>query len=181
MMETQDNNQLELFSQSDGDSSARANPANRPFAAYIRRYEKAILIIIVVISTSLVSFSLGVNRGRRIAQATYQETSVISQQLPQKQQLPKRAQVVLVQQNAPEVQKIQESVDNYTIQIASYKSKTLAQKEAQVLKKRGLVPRVLSRGSYTVLCIGNFPNKKEAQPVLSELKKTYFGCYLRRL
>ena len=45
----------------------------------------------------------------------------------------------------------------YTIQLASYKSKSFAQKEAELLKKKGFVPLVIPKGSYTILCVGKFP------------------------
>ena len=168
-MERQENNQLELFSQSNA-SIQRLRSTDSSFLARIRQYEKTILIIIAIIISSIVSFSLGVEKGKKIPQ-TVQPAA----------QLSERLQVVPKPQSAREDQKIQESIGSFTIQIASYKSKTLAQKEAQSLKKKGLSPAVLSKGGYNVLCVGNFSSKKEAQTLLLELKKRYAGCYIRRL
>lgn len=176
-----DNNQLELFSQSNGSSAVRARSADASLVTYIRQYEKRILIIIGIIFTSIVSFSLGVEQGRKISQPTVPVTSAVSIQAPKAGQLPRRLEVAPQQQNLIEDQKIQESIGGYTIQIASYKFKKSAQNEVQALKKRGLTPILLSKGTYTVLCVGNFPSKKEAQTMLSEFKKRYAGCYIRRL
>lgn len=74
-----------------------------------------------------------------------------------------------------------ESVSGYTIQLASYKSRSFAQKEAELLKKRGLLPLVIPKGNYTILCVGRFPTKEGAQSLLAQLTKRYQGCYLRRL
>ncbi len=161
-MENQQDNQLELFSQSGDVSLARHDPQRSLFLARIRRYERAVLIIIGIIITGLASFSLGVERG--------------------KQGLPKPIQAApLPLSTAAAVPKVKEPVGNYTIQLASYKSKALAQKEAQDLKRKGLTPALFSKGSYTVLCVGSFSTKQEALNSLSELRRRYVGCYVRRL
>lgn len=201
-MEIQGNNQLELFSESNSDSLVRGRQSNGSFAAYIRRYEKTVLIIIAIITTCIVSFSLGVEKGKRISTRNYNSRIDLPMQvsgatqaraitakavtipapLPEKQQLQQRTQQpASKQQDAAGGQKIQQLMGSFTIQLASYKSKTSAQKEAEVLKRKGFTPLILSKGSFNVLCVGNFSTKKEAQSVLSELKKRYTGCYIRRL
>jgi len=69
----------------------------------------------------------------------------------------------------------------YTIQIASYLGKTAAQREMDVLKKQGLMPVVKSSGKYTVLCVGNFADMSTAKSLLTQLKRKYKDCYIRRL
>ena len=56
-----------------------------------------------------------------------------------------------------------------------------AQKEADSLKKRGFAPLILPKGTYTIVCIGNLSDQKTAKPLLSELKKRYQDCFMRRL
>ena len=179
-MEMQENNQLELFSQSNA-STKKQRSQGSSFFTRIRRYEKTILFMIAIIITSIVSFSFGVEKGRKVSQTVQPATKLVSIQVPEKQRLPERSQALPKPQSLTEGQKIQESTMSFTIQIASYKSKALAQKEAQALKKRGLNPTLLSKGGYNVLCVGNFSSKKEAQTMLTELKKEYAGCYIRRL
>ncbi|MFH1127974.1 MAG: SPOR domain-containing protein, partial [Candidatus Omnitrophota bacterium] len=70
---------------------------------------------------------------------------------------------------------------NYTIQVASYQTKKGAQKEAEIIKKKGLSVSVLSKGAYSILCVGNFKDKQKAKLVLVELKKRYRDCFIRRL
>jgi hypothetical protein len=168
-MESGENNQLELFSQSANKSSARMGRPNISFLANIRQYEKIILIIIAIIIVGIISFSLGVEKGKRVIPKVYQEHSA------------KISQVADKPQDSTLPPTVQESSGGFTIQVASFKSKTLAQREAQDIKKRGLNPIILSKGVYTVVCIGNFVDKKDAQAAISELKKRYQGCFMRRL
>jgi hypothetical protein len=163
-MEKQVDNQLELFSQPGEDPGSRTNRTERDsFSARIWGYEKAILFIIAVLIVGIVSFSLGVERGKRIAE-------VVVQPAPPLKKAELSAQPAVLTQMGP-----------YTIQVASFKARSNAEKEAQLLKKKGFTTLVLSKGSYVILCVGNFPNKETAQPLLSELSKYYRSCYIRRL
>ncbi|MBC8436526.1 MAG: SPOR domain-containing protein, partial [Candidatus Omnitrophica bacterium] len=67
------------------------------------------------------------------------------------------------------------------IQLASYKARKFADKEAEVLKKKGLTAFVLYKGDYVILCAGKFSDKEEARNSMSQLKTRYKDCYLRRL
>jgi len=161
------NNQLELFSQTRDLGDAKARKAGSPFLAYIWNYEKTILIIIGLVTISIISFSLGVEKGKKLSLAKFNSHLDIALTAPA---------------SIPKVtEKAEEKVPGYTIQLASYKTKTHAQKETELLKKRGLSPLVLSKGNYAVLCVGNFSNKQTAQSLLSELRKRYKDCYVRRL
>ncbi|MCX5706632.1 MAG: SPOR domain-containing protein, partial [Candidatus Omnitrophica bacterium] len=88
----------------------------------------------------------------------------------------------IVVKNAPLSRKpVALKINGYTIQVASFNNKSYALKEAEFLKKKGLVPLLFSNGNYIILCVGNFPNKETAQPLLSELNKRYPNCSIRRL
>lgn len=171
-MNKQSDLQLELFSQLKN-PLAKDSILNNSFKTRIWHYEKSILIIISIVITGIVSFTMGVERGKRLSKST------------QKQQLQYRMEdsakkIPLIEElKAPKDYK--NSIWGYTIQLASYRTKTYAEKEAKELKKKGLLPLILSKGNYIVLCVGNFSNKQEAQLLLSELKKRYQGCFVRRL
>lgn len=166
--------QLELFTQSEDSGSLKTYSANKPFLAHIWIYEKTILIIIGLVVTGIISYSLGVERGKGLSilknnvQVDIQPTAqkplenVIKEEPVRKETLPLLKQGLI-------------------IQLASYKSKASAQKEAEFLKKKGLSPLIVSKGGYQVLCVGNFPNREAAKSILSELKKRYKDCYIRRL
>jgi cell division septation protein DedD len=183
-MESQNNHQLELFSQSQGGSRSK-RAQGKPFLSAIRGYEKILLLIICFFVTAVISYSIGVEKGKRVSVAK----SVSVQQVPAVVQEPAPKVTVPVPVTQTEQEPIivpagsKEIVKHggYTIQLASYKTKASADKEAQLLKKKGYSPLVLSKGDYVVLCVGNFTTKETAKPMLAQLGKRYKGCYLRRL
>ena len=66
----------------------------------------------------------------------------------------------------------------FTIQLASYKFRSFAEKEAARLKGRGIDTIVLTKGAYSIVCTGKFANKEAA---MAEIKKKYKNAILRRL
>ena len=195
MMEREENIQLDLFSQS-GRPQAQSSPERVRFFSYIRSYERNILLIIGIVVTGIICFSIGVEKGKRISASKITNSLVVmpdaqpkaaitknvvpanTLQAKQFQPLPiVNANAVLVQEAKNPV----ESGNGYTIQLASYKSRSFAQKESELLKKRGFVPLLIPKGNYTILCVGKFPSKETAQSLLVQLTKKYQGCHLRRL
>ena len=173
-MENEANRQLELFTQSGGSDGTRSPSAKAAFLGFIWNYEKTILLVIAMVITSIVSFSLGVEKGRRLA--TLKDNPLATnQESPGDISGPKEQKEEATRQSIP-IEK-----GNYVIQLASYKIRTHAQKEAELLKKRGLEPLVLSKGSYIVLCVRSISNKETARSLLSQLKKRYRDCYITRL
>lgn len=165
-MEHKEHSQLELFCEiAKKKRAADIQNATKSFFNYMRSYEKAILVIIIAIVTSIVSFSLGVEKGKRLASVN--PVSVIA---------PKIEKPVNTQPFPQDA-----SNNNYTIQVASYKSRASAEKEAEALKKRGLSPLVLAKDKYIVVCVGEFFSKENAQSLLPKLKKRYQDCFIRRL
>jgi cell division protein FtsN len=201
-MERANTYQLELFTAKGESGALKPRVLNNPFLSYIHAYEKTILIIIGIVITGIVSFSFGVESGKRsvaqkgrvnfdmalnVPQAQPVKQPVVKQVLPQQPALktfPVNAQApipAVENKGTISVPAVKSTIENYTIQVASYKSKTYAQKEAQALKKQGFVTLTLSKGNYIVLCVGNFNSKEKAQSFVSQLKKRYQGCTIRRL
>jgi hypothetical protein len=176
-MEKTKHSQIELFSQIK-DYNQKKEGVSESFWSYIRNYEKIIFIIIGFIITGIVSFALGVQRGRSWAalKLNYQFNMVA------KTQISKPVKTVIKEQVSPvKLQEEPRSAQNYTIQVATYQTKTYAQKEAELLRKNGFSPLVLSKDRYTIVCVGNFSDQKAAKSLLSELKKRYQDCFMRRL
>ncbi len=69
----------------------------------------------------------------------------------------------------------------YTIQVASFKKRDMAQKEAMQLQDKGYDIMVVPKGQYSIVCVGKFPAEEEAKVVSQELKKKYKDCLIRRL
>jgi hypothetical protein len=183
--------QLELFS-GPGASAQTSGLSRNTLLGHIRGYEKIILVTIGFIVSAVISFSLGVEKGKLIALAPPASKSDITaavirpdtQKIETVNALPApagSANTSIVQAKAASPVQGIAKLQNYTIQLASYQSKNLAQKEAGALKKKGLAPLVLSKGSYSILCVGSFNSKETAKPLLSQLKKKYQDSFIRRL
>jgi len=70
----------------------------------------------------------------------------------------------------------------YTLQVASYKGIKSAQREADKLKQKGFDDvYVLPKGTYTIVCVGNFQNKEDASGMKRQLNNRYQGSVVRRL
>lgn len=71
----------------------------------------------------------------------------------------------------------------YTIQVASYKSDSMAQKESANLKRQGLESFVVTKGNYLIVCVGRFSDspegKDEAKSMFNKLKKRYKDSIVR--
>jgi hypothetical protein len=180
-MENQSNLQLELFSKTEDAGNLKSKKASNAFLVYIWNYEKTILVIISFIITGIISFSLGVEKGKRLSTLKNSRLDMALTTQPSDRPMPKNKNpnsVITKENTVKEPQPSQKQ--DYIIQLASYKTKAYAQKEMEFLKKRGFSPSVLSKGNYAVLCVG-FSTRETAQSLLSELKKRYKDCYLRRL
>ena len=147
MAEKQDYSQSELFTQELDSGQYKPRTAANPFFTRIRGYEKVLLLIMGLVLLSMISFSLGVEKGRRSALISNKNIEPIS----------------------------------YTIQVAAFKNRNLALRQAQALASKGLAPLVFAKGSYIILCVGKFSNQESAQPLLNQLQRTYAGCRIRRL
>lgn len=189
-MEREDHFQLELFSQAKNYTQGR--PSNNLFFGYFWKHEKIIIMIMGGLFVGVVSFSLGVERGKKLAMLTMnnQMTAKYTPAAPAslKTAVPVKTKQLITaplaeqqKQDTGEKALPRDSELNYTIQLASYQIKTTAQKEAQALQKKGFSPVVLSKGKYTVLCVGRFANQNKAKIMLTELKKRYKDCLIRRL
>ena len=204
-MEKNSHSQLELFTQSKDSGALRPPAMQNPVLAFLRGYEKTLLLIIGVVATGIICFSVGVESGKRMAMQKINARfdiaktpeALVAQPAPKQQivpvarpaQQPVTLPVNSIRQPAPAQYQFtpkvaaatSEAGQGYTIQVASYKTKSYAQKEAQSLKSKGLSPLVFSKGSFVIVCVGNFNNKETAQSMLSELKKRYQDCCIRRL
>jgi hypothetical protein len=167
--------QLELFSGS-GKAPETVNTGRDKFFGHIRGYEKTIFVAIGFIVTAVIAFSLGAERGKRLTLETSAPAPIIKP-TPTVKPIPpaikQEAQIVPLVQNA--------QPGNYTIQLASFQNKALAQKEAAALKKKGLAALLVSKGSYNIVCVGSFSSKESAKTLLTELRKKYQDSFIRRL
>jgi SPOR domain len=142
-----DNPQGELFTQSLDNGQFKGRKAGVSFFTRIRGYEKAMLLIMFLVLASIVSFSLGVEKGKRAAFSPAGRNGL----------------------------------SGYTIQVAVFKNRESAAREVLLLAKKGFTPLAFTKEDYIILCVGKFSNQESAQPLLSQLQRTYAGCRIRRL
>jgi len=183
-MKIQDYQQLELFSQTENQNQKKTQISHL-FLKFIWAWEKTILIIIGLIITGIISFSLGVEKGKRITRLGTDSRLDIALKRQKPQALLATAAAKQIS-SVPQAQPItkeepQDYLAKYTIQVASFSNKTSAQREVEVLKKRGLSSIVLPKGKFTIVCVGNFSQRQEAESLLPKLKKQYQDCLIRRL
>lgn len=179
-MEKANFSQLELFRQNKSDADFRVRRSSA-FFNNIRNYEKTILLIIGFIITGIISFSLGVEKGKRqVAAKIDAHLDIAFKAGPSEKKVVFRP---LEKQEGKRNEQAQpkEYIENYTIQIASFKAKASAQNEIEAFKKKGLNTLVLSKSGYTVVCVGNFTNRDKAKALLTQLRKQYRDCFIRRL
>lgn len=171
--------QLELFSQAKDYERGSGRHSNA-FKVFIWTYEKTVLIIIALTITGIVSFSLGVKKGKSLSLSKSVPTPEVANQ---NLSIPVNKPVLIEENILQQVpaQGAQDDIQGFAIQLASYQTKSFAQKEAEALKKKGFAPLILSKGKYVVLCVGTFSKRQEAQSALPEFKKRYSDCFIRRL
>lgn len=191
--------QFEFFS-----SQSRVNPVNGKRQLILRSLNVTVdnLVItgIVSVMALLVMFSLGVERGKRLALAeknTVQNgqniVSLHSSSDPSGDMAAAtEAQTISAPpDDGPETAlpypaavtvPVTSSLDEgFTVQIATYKGERRAKEVVGQLQKLGHESFFLSKGEYVVVCVGKFNVKDEAKRLSLELKKKFKDCYVRRI
>jgi len=69
----------------------------------------------------------------------------------------------------------------YTIQVASFQKDDFAKQEENSLKGLGYPTIVRASGHFSILCVGSFNDKQEAEGILRRLRSKYHDCFIRRL
>jgi len=178
-MEKTDHSQLELFSQAKEPGQVKTNFSSS-FISFIWNYEKTILLIIAFIITGIVAFALGIDKGKKMAVSRFSnQFDMATIPAVDSKRIALKPEVKLPLPVAPK--EIIENMGSYTIQVASYQNNIHAQREAGQLKIKGFSPLIVNKGKYIIVCVGNFSNQTTAKSLLSQLKKRYQDCYIRRL
>lgn len=166
--------------------------------------ENIIVLCIISIMTLVLFFSFGVEKGKRAASLSDKHSEVDSIQTVTKNPTERPAQPVtpslqeervvfpvdipreILEESDSVIQspieRTEEQERLFTIQVASFKLEKNAKREADRLKGIGHNDAfVLPKGSHTIVCVGKFVQKNEAQKFSSRLKKRYSDCLVRRL
>ncbi len=69
---------------------------------------------------------------------------------------------------------------NLTVQVATYKNESFAQKEAMDLKAKGYPTFLIKKGNFWLVCAGHFASLDQANTYLKRLQAKYRGSQVRR-
>jgi len=68
----------------------------------------------------------------------------------------------------------------YTVQVATFNSKKLAQQETKRLKVKKFATAINETDGFYQVWVGKFTNKREALKAQKVLKKSYKDCFIRK-
>ncbi|UCC94945.1 MAG: SPOR domain-containing protein [Candidatus Omnitrophota bacterium] len=168
--------QLHLFGVEEDKKLSRGR---RPIALPL---DTIILLCIVIGLLLTVAFSLGVERGRKIASLDRVTISQESMPVEVKEETPPTQTIQPAQEKNESVgsqEKETPEKEKYIIQVASYIKENRAHQEAKNLENKGYPVVVSKKGKYIVIFVGEFGNKSEAKENMKALKKRYNDCFLR--
>jgi len=146
-------------------------------------YERVILFAAAFCLLLVISFCLGVERGKRglvsfpnaLPTLSPPNDSVGGPDMTQKPspQKPPKKEVKLVP--APPASDVV-----YSIQVATYLKKDAAEDELLTLKKDGFPAYMTQMGRFYLLTVGDYSNKQEAKKVEGKLKIRYNDCFIKK-
>ncbi len=200
--------QFELFPGTTGEPIENTAP-RFIFSRIVLTFENVVVVFVFVIVSLIIAFSIGVERGRvkaRLARPVAQltpVTPVMTSVMPHPQisvlttpavktaapAISGTAEAAREVLPAPMITPVtarsvapQKDIDKgYTVQVASYKKESMAEKEAGDLKRQGLESFVVQKGNYIIVCVGRFSSQDQAKQMLSQLRKRYKDSMIRSL
>lgn len=146
-----------------------------PHFTFTLSYENAIISIIVLISLMIISFSLGMERGKRIINPHTSPSDGNTVVRVKEQNFNKNTP------HAPSSIEEEKKTLNYAIQVATFKQEALAQKELSRLKKLNYNSFSKVKGKFHLVFVGNYPTKELAKQDLGRLRKIYKDCFIKKV
>ncbi|MCK5012337.1 MAG: SPOR domain-containing protein [Candidatus Omnitrophica bacterium] len=195
--------QFELFPRS-SKSTPEAWKPSRLTKDLTLSLENIIVLCIIFVMVLVLFFSFGVERGKKVALLVpvKDEVNIVQTVKPKDVKPPvetvsqvEREERVVFPVDIPEeiledsepafrppLEKTEEQENLFTIQVASFKLKKNAKREADRLKGIGHDDTfVVPKGNHSIVCVGKFAQRNEAKKFSSKLKKRYNDCLVRRL
>lgn len=161
--------------------------------------EKLVFVLIGIVMLLVISFALGVEKGKRVcgrnteipvqtsAQRASPDTpaqkavqaktvSAVTNMTPKEKT---RAGTVKAAQDPVRAQNLADKNKPYLIVAAAFLKEASAAKEASRLKGSGLEAFVYYSEPYYLVCVGSFANKDSAQKMLNKVRQIYSDAYVR--
>jgi len=134
--------------------------------------ENIVIGAIIIIMAVIISFALGVERGRRMV--------VKEAEAPKITQKSDKAEIKLEPIEATAAPATKNAAElPYTIQLVSFKQKEPAEQEKRKLLKRNIEAFIAPSGNWYQVCAGNYETVKDAEKALKDFKKDYKGSFVR--
>lgn len=163
--------------------------------------DKVYITIVCIVLLLVVSFSLGVEKGRKmlgsvsraeLEQFTIVETATaepvsfsvptgaVTLEVPQAPAAQQIEEIAVKSDVIHEIPVVEEVKDpKFTIQVASFAKRSYAEKEAAILEAKGYKTTLKTKGKWIALTAGAYSDKVSAGADLKSLKKKYKDCYIR--
>lgn len=155
---------------------------SKPGRSFNLSYEYLVFILIAFIMIAVISFSLGVEKGKSIGlKRASLKAEVRSQSIEQTEPLPKAVPNGSGKEAEDKVEESAPAKSGYTIQVASYVKKEVAEREADSLKKKGYNAFAMPSGRYYIVCVGKFSDIKKASSEKDRLRRLYSDCYIKKI
>ncbi len=107
-------------------------------------------------------------------------TPVVKVQTPQTRQKPVVVKAKTPVKASKTIAKAIPVGGNITVQVATYKNESFAQKEALDLKAKGYPTFLIKKGDFYLVCAGRFASLEQANIYLQKLQAKYRGSQIRR-
>ncbi len=170
--------QLELFY----DREKKKDELRKRRHVLVVPLDVVILVNIVAVFSIAVAFSLGVEKGKKIALQHNKKSNITLPVAESNENATMEKAVVTKEIPTRLTEKLKaKKEEEYIIQVASYLKEDIAHKEKEYLKKEGFSAQLSKKGKYIVLFVGKFLSKKEAERIKTLLKKRYGDCFIRRM
>ena len=138
--------------------------------------------VILVVLLIVFSYILGVERGK----GHFAKGEKVSRELVSKEAMESiyQTQTTVVSQGiSPSSTDNTTSSDtkSYAIQVASYRFSSAAEREKKKLEEKGYHAKIVKKGEYLIVLVGEYLSREKALQNLNNLKSSYKDCFLRRL
>jgi len=139
-----------------------------------------ILLGVIAILLFTISFSMGVERGKKVAL----KTGKAGEELKSPSRSENTTIIKNENRNAETPSKAADrdegDKNSYHVQVASFKKENSARKEVERLKNSGYPVVVMKKGDYVVIYVGGFENEREARSNFEGLKERYKDCIFKK-
>jgi len=168
------NKQLYLFGHNKNNEKGSGRPK------IILPLDTLILLGVIAILLFTLSFSIGVEKGKRVilGKETLSKKIIKPIQIEEANTIKNKE----IKINTNIIKKPKEKVEEkerYHVQVASFKKENSALREIKSLENNGYQTTVMKKGDYVVIYVGGFENKSEAKSNFIDLKKKYKDCIFK--